>query len=147
MKSREWLDRGLESTDPIEQFSNSWRGFNNLFYTNISGTELDKIKLYIDREVTEEMATELLASHQSEIMYLTSIPVKDMRGHGRDTSEYISTYKNTESAKEKLKQIFSIIYKVRCNLEHGQKSPTRDRDIELCMSSWPLVAEVIDRCA
>ncbi len=28
---------------------------------------------------------------------------------------------------------------------HGQKSPTIDRDVELCKHSWPFIAEIVER--
>ncbi len=97
--------------------------------------------------MSEETAKELIDGHQKEIAYLISQPVVDMRGNGRDTEESINEYNSSGDNLERLKALFKIIYQVRCNLEHGQKSPTRERDIELCSSSWPLVAEIVDKNA
>ena len=147
MKAREWLNRGLERNDPIDVLTDAWRGFNHLFYSETGHSERDKINSYLSTNVSEEVAQELIAGHQTEIAYLVSQPVIDMRGNGRDTEESINEFNNSGSNLERLKAIFKIIYQVRCNLEHGQKSPTRERDIELCSSSWPLVAEVVDKNA
>lgn len=145
MKAREWLNRGLEQNDPIDSLANAWRGFNNLFYSEAGSTEGEKINSYLTSNVSEETAQNLINGHQKEIAYLISKPVIDMRGNGRDTEKSINEYITSGSNLEKLKAIFKIIYQVRCNLEHGQKSPTRKRDIELCCSSWPLVAEVVEK--
>ena len=147
MKAREWLNRGLERSDPIDVLTDAWRGFNHLFYSETGHSERDKINSYLSTNVSEEVAQELIAGHQTEIAYLVSQPVIDMRGNGRDTEESINEFNNSGSNLERLKAIFKIIYQVRCNLEHGQKSPTRERDIELCSSSWPLVSEVVDKNA
>ena len=44
MKAREWLERGLEGRDPIDLLTDSWRGFNNLFYQYDGDIEREKIK-------------------------------------------------------------------------------------------------------
>jgi len=147
MKARKWLDRGLGRSDPIDLLTDSWRGFNSLFYKCEGGTEREKIKNFILQSVSEETASQLLAGHKKEVEYLLSQPVIDMRGSGRDTSTSIQAYADANSCIKKLKEIFLVIYQVRCNLEHGQKSPDRERDIQLCASAWPFVAEVVDENA
>ncbi|NOY73535.1 MAG: hypothetical protein GXP14_14405 [Gammaproteobacteria bacterium] len=144
MKARKWLDRGLDRSDPIDLLTDSWRGFNNLFFQCYGGSEREKIKNFIAQSVSEETASQLITGHKHEIEYLLSRPVIDMSGNGRNTSRSIEAYTNANSSIEKLKEIFLIIYQVRCNLEHGQKSPDRERDVQLCASAWPFVAEVVD---
>jgi len=147
MKAKEWLNRGLERVDPIDLLTDSWRGFNNLFYHSTGGSEREKIQNYLSGNLSEDSAKKLIDSHPQEIKYLLSQPVIDMRGNGKDTEASMNKFNSSSSHIEKLNSIFAIIYQVRCNLEHGQKSPTRERDVELCSSSWPLVAEVVDKNA
>jgi hypothetical protein len=147
MKAREWLERGLQRKDPIDLLTDTWRGFNNLFYKYKGRTEREKIRNYLENNLTEESAKDLVDGHPKEVAYLVSQPVIDMRGNGKDTQASIVEYQNAGSNTEKLQALFVIIYQVRCNLEHGQKSPTRDRDVELCSSAWPFVAEIVDRNA
>ena len=144
MKSKEWLERALNSQDPIDLFTDSWRGFNSIYYQNTGGSELNKIHNFLTRSIPEETARELINNHTAEITYLMSQPVIDMRGNGRNTRLTMEEYKTSDSNTEKLKALFTIIYQIRCNLEHGQKSPSRERDVELCNSAWPLVAEIVD---
>ena len=147
MKAREWLNRGLEGRDPIDLLTDSWRGFNNLFYPCDGGNERSKIRNYLEQSISEEVAKELIENHEQEVAYLLSRPVNDMRGNSRNTAPSIKAYEGTSSFTEKLIELFIIIYQVRCNLEHGQKSPSRERDVQLCTSAWPLVAEVVDKNA
>ncbi len=147
MKAKEWLERGMESTDPIDMFSNSWRGFNNLFYRSSGRIERTKIRNYLIDNVSEDVSTSLLHEYSEEVYYLLSQPVIDMRGNGEDTGKYIKRYRTSSTNQERIVALFLIVYQVRCNLEHGQKSPNQDRDIKLCSSSWPLVAEVVDKSA
>lgn len=147
MKAREWLERGLKNNDPIDLFTDVWRGFNNLYYQNTAGSELNKIHEFLVQKIPEDTAKNLIDRHAVEITYLISQPTIDMRRNGRDTSPSIKKYRDAHSNMEKIKALFTIIYQIRCNLEHGQKSTTRKRDIELCNSAWSLVAEVVDKHA
>jgi len=126
-------------------FTDSWRGFNNLFYQFAGNSEQEKIQNFLSENIPEDVAKDLIKNHRKEIAYLISQPINDMRGNGNDTSPSIIEFSNSDSNLGKLGAIFKMIYQVRCNLEHGQKSPNRDRDIELCASAWPLVADLVDR--
>ena len=66
-----------------------------------------------------------------------------MRGNGRDTSANIEQFGREERPLPKLQQLFEVIYQVRCNLEHGQKSPNNERDVDLCRCAAPVVADVV----
>lgn len=145
MKAREWLDRGLALSDPIDCFSNCWMGFNNLYSS--SGSEVNSIKSFIDDNVNRVTAQELLESHQAEIAYFMSCPVINMRGNGRCSQRDIDSFNSATCAVEKLKSILMVVYQVLCNLMHGNKSPSRERDVDLCKHSWPFVAELVDKYA
>jgi hypothetical protein len=145
VKSIEWLERGLNQNDPIDCLSNCWMGFNSLYSNSSSKTEVDSIKSFIDTNVDLKVAQELLDNHQIEITYFMTRPVIDMRGNGKSSQTDIDIFNSTDCAVSKLKSILMVIYQVRCNLMHGQKSPSRDRDVDLCKHSWPFVAELVDR--
>ncbi|KPD23678.1 hypothetical protein [Idiomarina zobellii] len=147
MKAREWLQRSREAKDPIDGFSNAWRAFNHLYFRLNGQNERDKIRRYIEESVDEVVAERILEEHKGELGYLTAVPVIDMRGNGRDTAGNIEEFQREGAAVGKLQEIFMIIYQVRCNLEHGQKSPSRERDVELCRSTFPLIERIVDENA
>lgn len=147
MKALEWLERGKQLANLIDAFPNFWRAFNNLFYPIGNYQESHKIKLYIRNNVTEQQSSEILQGHTDSVIYLMSQPVIDMRGNGRDTASYIEAYNRATEEKIKLEEVFMVIYQVRCNLEHGQKSPTTERDIKLCESAALLIAELVEKTA
>jgi len=147
VKAREWLERGKQMSDPIDAFSSYWRGFNNLFSSVGRGQERELIKAYLGASISPEQAQEVLNTNAAHVDYLLSQPVIDMRGNGKDTSPNIQAYQGTVDAMVKLFELFMVIYQVRCNLEHGQKSPSRDRDVRLCASAAPIVSYVLDRNA
>lgn len=99
MKAREWLGRGKQMADPIDAFSNYWRGFNNLFSSVGSGQERDLIKSYLGAHITSEQSQEILDTNAANIDYLLSQPVIDMRGNGKDTSPNIQAFNIASDAK------------------------------------------------
>ncbi|TMP15464.1 HEPN domain-containing protein [Pseudoalteromonas sp. S2893] len=147
MKSLECLQRGLNHDDPMDCLSNCWMGFNNLYSAHQSNSEIQAIKQFIDANVDVGTAQKLIDNHQTEITYFMSRPIIDMRGNGRNSQRDIDSYNSSDCPLAKLKSILMFIYQVRCNLMHGQKSPSRDRDVELCKHSWPFVAELVDKYA
>lgn len=145
MKAREWLDRGARSTDPFDALSNYWRGFNNLFAGK--GQERELISAFLCSNIDEPFAQHLIDAHAQGAKVLMQRPVVDMRANGRDTSKYIDQFDAAETAVEKLVALFMVIYQVRCNFEHGQKSPSRDRDRALCSAACLFVAALVDHAA
>jgi len=142
MTAHEWLDRGNQTDDPIDAFTNYWRAFNNLFSAGC-GTERDKIKLFLSQHLSDTQAEEILQSNAAGVTYLLSQPVIDMRGNGKDTAQNIQAFNVASDSLTKLQELFMVAYQVRCNLEHGEKLPSSERDIRLCQSAYPLVANVV----
>ena len=143
MKAHEWHDRGTTSNDPIDAFANFWRGFNNLFAAQGKAQEREKIRAFIQASVTEDRAADILESAKHSVNYLLSEPVVDMRGNNKDTAGNVAAYGTATTERAKLEELAMIIYQVRCNLEHGQKSPNRQRDVQLCASSSPIIAAIV----
>ena len=147
MTAREWLERGRQSREPIDALSNFWRGLNNLFAAFQGDTERDKIRTFLAAKVSSDQAQSILNGYPAEVEYLLSQPVIDMRGNSRDTSHNIQAFRTAADAGERLRELFMVIYQVRCNLEHGQKSPSNHRDVKLCRCASPIVGDVVHRCA
>ncbi|EBW7768166.1 hypothetical protein DQJ37_21885 [Salmonella enterica subsp. enterica serovar Louisiana] len=127
----------------MDAFSNYYRGLNHLFSSITNGSERDKIAYILQEKISDENAADILNAHSKNVDILISEPVIDMRGNGKNTAIHIQNFKNGENNIEKLKSIFMIIYQIRCNFEHGQKSPSRERDISLCKNSLPLLDSAI----
>lgn len=143
MPAREWLERGMLAQSPIDALTDFWRGFNNLYGHTAGATELKRLQAFLTAKVSGLTATAILATQSDRIAYLISQPIIDMRGTGRNTADSIAVFHASGDPQVKLCAVFAMIYQVRCNLEHGQKSPTVDRDVRLCECSAPIVAAVI----
>jgi hypothetical protein len=142
MKAHEWLRRGSLAEDSFDALSNYWRAFNNLFAGD--GPERQLISAFLRARIDEDVARTLLDSHSGEATVLMSQPVIDMRGNGRDTSPHMERFREAATSIDRLEALFMVIYQVRCNFEHGQKSPSRERDKALCKAACPFVAGVVD---
>jgi hypothetical protein len=145
VKAREWWQRGAASNDPFDGLSNYWRGFNSLYAGR--GQERDLISDLLRAKLDEKFASDLLQAHAEDVKILLAQPVIDLRGNGKDTARYMREFDQTRNSLDKLVALFMVIYQVRCNFEHGQKSPSRDRDALLCRASCPIVAAVVDHVA
>lgn len=145
VKAREWLERGSAAGDSFDALSNYWKGFNNLFAGN--GQERQLISAFLKSRLDEQFAKNILNEHAEEANDLLSTPVIDMRRNGKDTSQYIAQFRIAPTALEKLDALFMIIYQVRCNFDHGQKSPSVARDQMLCKAACPFVAKVVRHAA
>jgi hypothetical protein len=143
MKAREWHQRGKLAKDPIDALTEFWRGFNNLFFPVKGRDERDKIRKFLVSEISEKQAEDVLDGYKKEIGVLVAKPILDMRGNGRNTKINIEAFDQAKDSLGKLQEVFMMIYQVRCNLEHGQKSPNRKRDVELCAAAFPIVAEIV----
>jgi hypothetical protein len=144
VKAHEWHQRGKKTSDPIDAFSNFWHGFNNLYAPMRKRNEREKIQTFLQDSICEERASHLLSTHAGCIDYLLSEPVIDMRGNGKDTAPNIAAFKAATSYLVKLKEVVMVVYQVRCNLVHGQKSPNRPRDVLLCQCATPIIAALIE---
>ena len=143
MKAKKWIERANARRDPIDKFRDLWVAFNNQ-YAAYSGNQREKIERYIDDRVSEEIALGILDDQSDQIEFLLSRPVIDMRSNGRNTQHLINAFRSSKDAVEKLKSILLIAYQVRCNLVHGQKSPDRNRDRNLCECSGAVLSTVLN---
>lgn len=142
MIAHEWLERGKAAHSPIDAFTDLWRGFNNL-YGHGDAREIDRIKGYLSAHIPSGVASQVISTYRDQVAYLLSQPVMDMRGNGRDTAAAIAAFRGTENPLDQLCELLAIIYQIRCNLQHGQKSPTANRDLHLCECAAPIVAAIV----
>ena len=143
MKAKAWLESARNLDDPFDRFSRLWRGFSNLYDRDVRASQRQRIDRHVTESLDESDARILLAETASAVDFLVERPVIDVRGNGHDTSEQCAQFRDTQSSVEKLSAIMLIAYSVRCNLEHGQKSPDRKRDRALCHNAAIIVEKYL----
>ena len=145
MKYREWIERGDRASDPMDRFNCYWYAFNNLYSEFEGRSEIHKIQSFTEAAVSAGRAASLLGKWDSQVAYLMSKPVHNVPDNGRNTEQYIREFNQADDCETRLERVLLVIYRVRCNLIHGQKSPSRLRDQELCGAAAPLIADIV-RC-
>lgn len=144
MKALEWIERAEIAEDVFQRMDDAWRAFNNLYAEgNVAGSELERLQDYLRRTIEEKASFRLISEFKDPIAVLLDPPVIDMRRNGRTTEGHMRAYREAPNAVEQLTALFGIIYQVRCNLQHGQKSPRRPRDRDLCAAAAPVIIEVV----
>lgn len=77
------------------------------------------------------------STFDSSLKELMKYEVKDMRPVNPDPPITITNIDNFE-------EIIDVIYRVRCNLFHGGKSSTEQKDIELLQFGFKVIYEILD---
>ena len=143
MKAKQWFYRSRKRKDPIDRFSDLWRSFNNLYADMDGATERDRISDFLTKNISEGSASRVLSEGRKSVEALIQEPIVDMRGNGRSTAGQIANFTSADCNLDRLMSLLQMVYQVRCNLEHGQKSPTRPRDVELCRASSEIMQSIL----
>jgi hypothetical protein len=127
-----WIQKGNDEHDIFNKFICYWISFN-CYYTSKTGKSSDRKALNTlkDYHPIEEQFKELVEKHEVLFQELISqCPILD------------------ESAKPKpplkfdeitISNIFDLLYRVRCNLFHGNKDTNNKRDIEVMSAALPVL--------
>lgn len=133
---KNWIQKGDNEQDIFNKFICYWISFN-CFYTSITGNPYDKqaldaLKTY---QPIEEPFKKLIEKHKALFQNLLSVcPILD------------------ESAKPKpplvfneitISNIFDLLYRVRCNLFHGNKDTNNKRDIDVVSAALPVLELIV----
>ncbi|OYU82543.1 MAG: hypothetical protein CFE24_15060 [Flavobacterium sp. BFFFF2] len=127
-----WLKKGDKEKDNFNKFLCYWISFN-CYYTSITGNPYDKqaldaLKLY---QPIEEPFKIMIEKHMIFFQNLLSVcPILDERINPKPPLNFNEiTISNT----------IDILYRVRCNLFHGNKDINDKRDIEVISVALPVL--------
>jgi hypothetical protein len=129
---KNWLQKGDNEKDNFNKFLCYWISFN-CYYTSITGNPYDKqaldaLKLY---QPIEEPFRRLIENHNVLFQDLLSVcPIID---------EAIKPKPPLIFNQITISNTFDILYRVRCNLFHGNKDINDKRDIEVVSAALPVL--------
>lgn len=130
-----------------DEFIQNWMSFNALYSTCGDRYERDKVRA-ICAWMPEAEAQQILADVEPAIRYFVRLPPGDTRKPPTDPRFRVQSTDDlrivsdlTASSTQRLANLASVLYTVRCSLLHGRKSPDRQRDVELVRESQ----HVLDR--
>lgn len=130
----------FNKSDPFVRFIASWIAFNSiyesLFPNNKEYIQIDNISNY--QELLDAHSQLLsIAFYENAIDYIAIAGVYDNRS-GRQ--------KTVDQARS-LNRVIEAIYQIRCNLFHGSKDRSNDRDRELCIAGFVVITNLISFAA
>ncbi len=123
-----WADSLIYVWIPFEAFTTS------KFNLRSADKRVEKFK----EEYKDWFRSKTFSSTFNESMNeLIKYEVKDMRPVNPDPPITITD-------RTKLEEIVDVVYRVRCNLFHGGKSSTEQKDIELMQFSFKVIYKILD---
>ena len=131
--ARSWLARAESSQDEFDRFMALWIAMNALYSEHQTESERRAISDFVfsnGYRLSEPQIRSIL-DHPGARYFETRV-VRDVRGTGSDTAEDAAVLKNTRRPpKPRLKALMMILYQVRCNLFHGNKTFGRESDTKV----------------
>jgi hypothetical protein len=158
MPSEEVFERAnrlLEMRFPgADEFTQAWSSFNAC-YNEALGGERSKVMKTVKLYITDGKAELIINSITDNIQFFTELPPGDTRKspyhsnfRQQSTSDLIVVNDNTNTYSDRLANLASVLYTVRCSLIHGSKHPDSTRDKAVVENSIPalnlIVRAVID---
>ncbi len=148
----DWYRYGTEINDPFfVKFMAMWMIFNFLYndhYKRNYGNGYKKDGIKIDaycrdkKEILTRVYDKVFKSSFIEIFKDNAV---NSLGNSNDGISNWKILKNKNAAPaERMKALLKIIYIVRCNLFHGWKNPTNERDVELIRCSGEILQMIIE---
>jgi hypothetical protein len=145
----QWIQLSRESsdkkTDFLFSFVSIWIAFNALYeyYSqqsaeNAINTEWQKIKNYIVMTKLDRRHLDLLQNntdYRNSVEVLAQTPIKNL-------PLALSSFKILQP--DKIEQVLGCVYRIRCNLFHGGKTPTVRRDRELVCNAYKILFNLIE---
>lgn len=151
--SRELAERAIKlrtaAVPQWNEFMDNWRACNALYKPESGATEREQA-MNVIRHLSVQEATDILAQLPDAIAYFSALPPGDMRkGNGhpnfrqRSADDMAVVNNASENPNTRLSHLIGVVYQIRCNLEHAEKDPSKERDIELVTHSISVMNEVL----
>lgn len=131
-----WIKKGDLEEDSFSKFIYYWVAFNCWFYTKTNKVQdSEALKDIYKRQDLYSGFVQLVAKNKPIFLKLVSIcPIKNNRISGRE--------KNINDM-EKFEEVVNILYEIRCNLFHGSKLDTEERDKEVVEMATPILEIIV----
>lgn len=144
---RKWVEKSRDETDNFDRFVYGFFAFNALYSEHYTGESSERYAI-------KEFLNDNFVGHESEFKAIFELPeyeyfcnrrpIKNMRYDPNSGQGYQDTRRETEAIKEKVlkkstKAMIMILYQIRCNLFHGEKSFANESDREVMRNASELL--------
>lgn len=146
--AQSWFSRASEQSDEFDRFVALWFAFNalyNEFYPTPDSSERQAIDAFVFATANRlDGRTMARILGKPEVLFFQARIIRDVRGGARDTAEdAIILASEDRPPRRRLKALLMILYQVRCNLFHGNKTYGRDSDNEVVRNAAKVLMEVL----
>ncbi len=138
-KAIKWFEKGTAEQDYIDKFIYLWIAFNALYNSiEFIGNERERVVAHIVGNYNTQLYEKIFKS--SYVKTFMVKPVINVYKPNQDLEEFIFyKLKYSIKNKEKMQMLFNTIYRVRCNLFHGSKTPDSYRDNDLIKNAGAIL--------
>lgn len=130
--ARQWLTRAEREEDVFFRFASLWFAFNALYSAHHDGIKGERrvIKDFVYSSVKRSQAGRILQGCGEAIDFFANRPIRDVLGRGTDTAEDAARLRQIDNTRPlpRLVALVMVLYRVRCNLFHGNKAYWREAD-------------------
>lgn len=124
------------------KFSELWMAFNAMYGGETDARERSRVMSCVRRNMSERAALRVLRKSTKSVDQILAIPPANLLLNRWDpkfraaSQRCAALYRNKkETAVGRLAGVVGVLYQIRCNLLHGSKDPSSERDQMLVKES------------
>jgi hypothetical protein len=132
------------------KFSELWMAFNAMYGGETDARERSRVMSCIRRNLTERAAVRVLRQSTKSIDLILAIPSVNLLLNRWDpkfraaSQRCAALYRSrTVTAIGRLAGVAGVLYQIRCNLLHGSKDPSNERDRLLVKESLVVLSALL----
>lgn len=146
------LSRRIRMGAPHEwgEFSELWMAFNALYGGETDARERSRVMTCIRRNMSELAAVRVLRQSTQSVDRILAVPPANLLLNRWDpkfraaSQRCAAMYRSeAETAVGRLAGVVGVLYQIRCNLLHGSKDPSNDRDRILVKESLVVLSALL----
>jgi hypothetical protein len=140
-----WFAKAEKERDDYDRFVALWIAFNALYSEFLETSERQAIGKFICRTVSgPDDGTIKHIVERTDAQFFRDRIIRDVRRGARDTMEHATILgARYRTPRHRLKALLMILYQVRCNLFHGDKTYGRDSDNEVVANAAKALMQVL----
>lgn len=124
------------------EFSELWMAFNAMYGGETDALERSRVMSCVRRNMSELAAVRVLRQCTQSVDQILAVPPANLLLNRWDpkfraaSQRCAALYRNkAETAVSRLAGVVGVLYQIRCNLLHGSKDPSNERDRMLVKES------------
>ena len=133
-----WKERGKQEANSFDKFIFYWIAFNCFYSKKTQLSQESKIiEILQDDKSIDELFRKLIVGKEEMLKNLKNkCPILDERPDHQG--------EKIEMPEFTFKEILPVIYQIRCNLFHGNKSGDSQRDKDVITAALPVLELLVD---